>query len=155
VALSTIDHFMSCSVAALNGVSAQSPEATLKQYLETLKEPKYDSTSKSYKPIYKYHWHIHVFFSGPDMRTLKPAGQLGGDHHYSDKGSCDRFAAFLRENNLGEVIESPPRWNHRHKDTRKPGEGDVIAYIWSPDAKALEAWHLANKEQKPKGVVTI
>lgn len=129
------DHFCSCSVAALNNVSSQSPEETIKQYVEQLKERRFSSADKKYVDGYRYGYYIHVFFSGPDMRTLKK-----GMSHYSEVGSCDKLAAYIREQNLGPCLETEPRWNHRHSE-RSPGTGDVIAYIWSPDPDALEKWH--------------
>jgi hypothetical protein len=146
--LSINDHFCSCSVAALNNVSQQSPKQCILDYIGKLRNSTFSSADKKYVTGHRFGYYIHVFFSGPDMRTLKPPGQFGGDHHYSATGSCDRLAAFIREEKLGPVVETEPRWNHRHASTRKPGQGDVICYIWSPDADALEKWWEANK---PKG----
>ena len=142
MAIYSTDHFCACSIAALNGVSQQSPEETLKQYIEGLKEKGYSSADKKYVSNYRYGYYIHVFFAGPDMRTLAK-----GDSWYSTVGSCDAFAAYLREQKLGPVIETEPRWNHRHHDRRK-GEGDVICYVWSPDPDALAKWHEEHRGPK-------
>lgn len=132
------DHFCSCSVAALNGVQHQTPEQTIKDYCSLLKQRTYSSADKKYVDGYRYGYYIHVFFSGPEQGTLHPT-----DCWYSKAGGgVDLLAAYIREHNLGQVVETPPRWNHRHAG-RKPGEGDVIAYIWSPDPDALEKWHQA------------
>jgi hypothetical protein len=137
------DHFCSCSVAALNYVSAQSPESTIRQYCKKLKHPTFNEHCKKYVDGYKFGYYIHVFFSGPNHKDWT----VNRDHHYSNVGSCDQLAAYIREHKLGPVVETEPRWNHRHS-SRPKGQGDVIAYIWSPDPDALAKWFEEHKEVK-------
>lgn len=142
--MNIIDHFCACSVGALNFVSAQSPKECILQFIGHIKKPSYNSADHKYVDDIRFGYYIHVFFAGPHMPSLLGPGGIGIDHHYSSVGSCDALAAYIRECNLGTVVETPPRWNHRHAD-RKPGQGDVIGYIWTPDPEALEKWWLANK----------
>lgn len=125
-----------CGVTTLIGVAWKSPEATLRKFLvlDPPKVDRFDPQLKKYVACPNTRHYIHVIFGGPDMSTLEP-----GKSHYSAVGGCDAFAAFLRENNLGPVVESPPRHNPYHPE-RKEGEGDVIVYIWSPDQAALAEW---------------
>lgn len=128
-----------CGICTISSVSAQSPIETLRQYLKSHppKIQRYDVATKTYVDAWSTGY-IHVIFGGPDMSTLDP-----GKGHYSSKGSCGAFAAFLRENSLGNVIETPPRHNPYHNE-RDEGEGDVIVYVWSPDQAALIEWLKAN-----------
>lgn len=141
MALELNDHFCSCSVAALNYVSAQSPEQCIKQFVSRLKSPTFNQHTKKYENGYFYGYYIHVFFSGPKHEGWSEAHR---DHHWSAVGSCDALAAYIREQKLGPVVETEPRWNHRHA-SRPKGQGDVVAYVWSPDPDALEAWHKEHK----------
>lgn len=137
--LSVNDHFQACSCAALNGVSSLSPKDCLLKYIQTLATTSYSSADKKYVSGFLFGYYVHVFFVGPNHNGWT----VNRDHHYSAVGSCDQLAAYIRLHNLGPVVESEPRWNHRHA-TRPKGQGDLIAYIWSPDPDALERWHAAN-----------
>lgn len=135
-----------CSVIQMNGVAGQSPEATIRQLIKSypLKVQHYDMGEKKYieKECVSA---IHVIFGGPDMATLKP-----GMPWYSALGSCGTFAAFIRANSLGTVIETPGAHNPLHNE-RAEGIGDVIVYVWTPDAKALKTWVTENTPvEKPK-----
>lgn len=128
-----------CGVITLLGVSSQSPRDTLLEFLKqhppTIQ--RFDVETKKYVTASSTGY-IHVIFGGPDMSTLPPK-----KGHYSSVGSCGAFAAFIREHALGSVVKSPPRHNPYHNE-RKPGEGDVIVYIWSPNQAKLAAWAKAN-----------
>jgi hypothetical protein len=125
-----------CGVCTLQQVSMQSPEETLRIFINNYGcgvRKIYVAAKGEYVSVPNSR-HIHVIFGGPDMKTLRP-----GQGHYSAEGSCGAFAAFIRENSLGTVIETQPRHNPFHGE-RKEGEGDVIVYVWSPDAEALGEW---------------
>lgn len=128
-----------CGVCTLSSVARQSPKETLVQFLKSHGGTRsvYVISKGTYVAVPNLK-QIHVIFGGPDMSTLKPENA-----HYSSRGSCGAFAAFIRENSLGSVIETPPKHNPYHGE-RKPGEGDVIVYVWSPDNEALEKWALDN-----------
>lgn len=126
---------MACSVSTINQVSLQSAKQTLRQYLSNrpFRLQRYDAKVKGYVACIQCQ-DVHVIFGGPDMATLDPK-----NGHYSDKGSCNQFAAFLEENKLGVVTRSPGRANPLHTE-RNAGEGELIIYIWSPDSNALYKW---------------
>lgn len=139
----TIMGAMCCSVSMLNQVSSMDPKAALHYYLKNrgMKENKaYDPKTKAYVTLGKTTTDIHVIFGGPHMATLR-----AGAGHHSSKGSCDAFAQYLRDNNLGTVVESPPRHNPLHPE-RALGEGDVIVYIWTPDPEAVIKWQKKNPQ---------
>lgn len=139
------DHFCSCSVCALEQVSMFAPEETIRQYIGKLTHTAFNSGLKKYVSGHNFGYYIHVFFSGPNHKNWN----TNRDHHYSKVGSCDQLAAYIRAEGLGPVVETEPRWNHRHA-SRPKGQGDVIAYIWSPDPDALAKWWDAHKPPAPK-----
>jgi hypothetical protein len=141
MSLSVNDHFGACSCASLDGVSRQSPEQCLLQYIKTLNHKCYNSADKKYEDNIRYGWYVHVFFVGPEHKGWT----VNRDYHYSQFGSCDALADYIEEHKLGPVVRSPGRWNHRHAG-RVPGQGDLVAYVWSPDPDALEKWYKEHKK---------
>lgn len=69
------------------------------------------------------------FFSGPTNRRY---------------GS--QFAEFIKENELGKLIESPALTNHAYH----PDHANQI-WIWMPDVTALNRWWKANQTKTTKG----
>lgn len=51
------------------------------------------------------------------------------------------FATFIKENDLGEVAESPMAYNRINHPTH-----GVKLWAWAPDLKNLKKWYKKNKE---------
>lgn len=73
----------------------------------------------------------HYVFSGPTK-----------DGNHGSYPYAPKFAKFLEENELGDVIGSKPTDNLKHHAGRL---GQV--YIWVPDQKAVEKWWKANNPE--------
>lgn len=132
-------HSTGCGITTLLSVSRHSPKDVLLRFISQnpVSNKVFVAGAKSYVDVPNQRM-IHVIFGGPDMTTLAKS-----DNHYSSNGSCGALAAYLREHNLGSVIETPPRHNPYHQN-RKSGEGDVIVYVWTPDPDALIRWMKEN-----------
>lgn len=66
-----------------------------------------------------------------------------------------KFAAYIREHKLGEVVESPGRHNPLHPERiKKDKDGNDVAvgllhvYIWAIDPIALAEWFKSHKALK-------
>lgn len=58
------------------------------------------------------------------------------------------FASFILKEKLGQIVESPPAFNHVNHPDHK-----VVLWTWIPDVRRLRAWAKKNafSEGRPKG----
>jgi hypothetical protein len=61
------------------------------------------------------------------------------DDDYLEEDTLDygpEFAAYIKEHNLGALIETPGRWNRLNHPTHK-----VKVWVWAPSETSLTAWY--------------
>ena len=113
-----------CAIQEIDGLSShRTPEAAMKNFctLVFTKPVKFGGTTAGANTLYSFY-----MFTAAIKPTISPYG--------------NKFAAFIREHKLGEVLETKQVRNSAFHPDRA---GQV--WIWTPDQEALKAWWDTNK----------
>jgi hypothetical protein len=92
-----------------------------------------------YRKQYGILTNFYVFCAGPEVKSTEKGGSGHSKNHWPRYGT--EFAAYLVENELGEVVTLGPKLNAKHHST-----STAQVWVWSPDQKAVEKWW--DKQQK-------
>ena len=134
-----IDTFVcsSCAVASIANIGDH------KDPVDVLKKFCYSQLGvrSKYKKNYSILTCYYIFCAGPEVKQ----GQKGGTHH--SKNHWPKYgtelAAYIVDNELGEVATVGPKKNLKHHKT-----STAQVWAWSPNQKALEKWWDENYDPK-------
>lgn len=125
-----------CAVQDIGGLSThQTAKAAMISFCQQaiLKPPMFGRAAGARDQIYSF----YLFTA-----AVYPKGKYTGyGRSYSPYGK--EFCDFIRDNNLGEVWESPARPNKAYHPDR---ENQV--YVWMPNHVAIKAWWAENDPDK-------
>ena len=137
-----------CGADTIQSIYGTKPERVLEKYVQTqVIKQVYNSYTKTYT---SGSWSLQVafvLFGGPNMKQDNKVAP-----YYLAYDGPHKLAAYLRENNLGKVLETSHRYNPRHTE-RKPGEADLVIYIWEVDEDAFRKWYYDRNPDPNTGVI--
>ena len=145
-----------CGVKSFNGAASYKPEDIIESFVKIQmgSGKVYDVATHKYVESNKVHFSdCFVLWSDFDRTTC--AGQCSPVKPTVEAPlSGAKFAAYIREHNLGEVTVSPGRHNPLHPErlVKDPVTGEVNAvgllhvYIWAVDPIALTDWYQNHKK---------
>lgn len=133
-----------CGADTVNGIYNSKPEVVLEKWIKTMVLKQiYNRITHLYEDG---SWKLNAAFmlwAGPDY--------LAGPHKGYYEGPKN-LAAYIRDNNLGTMLQTSHKPNPMHSE-RKPGDGDLVIYIWEIDGTAIRAWW--EKRQVPPPLAEV
>ena len=137
--------FLACGVQGINGLGYDAkvtPEDIMMAFCHATSSKIYNSRTREYdKGTQLDLGYCHVVFSGAEPVYDKATGKDISSHPGGDRVA--RFAAWIVENKLGDVVEAVPGLNPLHPERKTER---LRVWVWTLDHAAIKKWYIDNKD---------